>query len=154
MKKGQIELAFRYIFGIIVLAVVIFFGFKAVNYLTSLGEQAELQTFKIDVQKKIDSVYSRTLMSNELAKLRTPKSIVGICFIDFSKPREIVKYKDIEELAAEIQSNEIKIFFSGKAEEPLILSKVKLEKNPLCFSAAKGYVEFELENRGTYVQVK
>jgi len=87
MKKGIVSQVFIYIFAVIVIALIMFFGFKQIVNLKDLTEKSVYISFKSDFSKAVDSVYylnKGSVLSFEKNSrnkpLDVPKEINKICF--------------------------------------------------------------------------
>src|SRR3989344_5344731 len=86
MRKGVIDQVFIYIFVMIVIAFIIFFGFKQITNLNKLSEKSNYAVFKSDFSKAIDNVYymnkGSTLVFSRDSRnkpLALPKDIKKVC---------------------------------------------------------------------------
>ena len=87
MKKGVISQVFIYIFVVIVMALIMFFGFKQVVNLKNLGDKSVYITFKSDFTNAVNDVYymnkDSTLVFSKDSRnkaLILPKDIKKVCF--------------------------------------------------------------------------
>lgn len=87
MKKGIASQVFIYIFVMIVIALILLFGFKQVSNLKNLGEKSIYISFKSDFTKAVDNVYylnkGSVVVFSESSRnkpLGIPNNINKICF--------------------------------------------------------------------------
>ena len=132
-KRGQLDQPFIYIFAIIVIAFIIWFGFTYLSKTNALGEKALYVQFKSDLQDAITNTYNKnegTLLtfspSSANKPLALPTAIKQICFQDLGTKTKLTP--DNQEYQAFIINN---------------LSPA--EKN-LCIPAY-GRLSFKLENK-------
>ena len=101
MRKGIASQVFIYIFAVIVIALIMFFGFKQVVNLKDLTEKSIYISFKSDFSKAVDGVYYLnkgsvlTFEKNSRNKpLDAPKEIDKICFQNDKVILSSEKYQD------------------------------------------------------------
>ncbi len=87
MKKGIASQVFIYIFVMIVIAMILLFGFRQISNLNNLSEKSTYISFKSDFMKAVDDVYylnkGSVLLFSEDSRnkpLYVPKDIKKICF--------------------------------------------------------------------------
>ena len=141
MRKGIVSQVFIYIFVVIVMAMIIFFGFKQIVNLDNLQEKSNYVTFKTDFENAVDDIYYKNpgskmvfSMSSRNKPLDLPKNVEQVCFngeeVSF-KPDKIYSNFNVEHLSS----------LGGNS----------------CFDVIDGRLSFELVNRAegevTYVDV-
>ena len=87
MKKGVIDQVFIYIFVIIVIALVLLFGFKQVTNLKNLSEKTTYTVFREDFKKAVNDIYYKNegsaVVFSKISKnkpLSLPSEIKKVCF--------------------------------------------------------------------------
>ena len=85
MRKSQIHAqAFVYILAIIIMAMILAYGYKAVRDIVSKGEFASLVNFKTELKTSISSIsYDYGSVKNE--EFNVPTGFKEVCFVDLSK---------------------------------------------------------------------
>lgn len=88
-KKAQAEKVFMYAVALIIVAMTLLFGYKAISKVTSTSEKATLAKFKNEIRNKIDvgSAYGR--ISTE--DFETPTNYKAICFVAEKNPNNLNK---------------------------------------------------------------
>jgi hypothetical protein len=159
MKKGQLfGQPFVYIFIIVVAALILFFGFKAVRDILNLQEGVEFSTFVINLDEEIEKVYHLDYGSSfSLEDMAVSSNINEICFLDLDKPRDVGNIED--EIARELIDSAVNknIFFISEDEllDPFFNEKIVVrEENPLCVKVENGRINVRLTNQGTEVLVE
>lgn len=101
MRKGIASQVFIYIFAAIVIAMILFFGFKQAVNLKNLAEKSSYVAFKSDFTKAVDSAYylnKGSVISFEKSSrnkpLDIPKEIKKICFENSRVMLNSEKYQD------------------------------------------------------------
>lgn len=89
MRKGIVSQVFIYIFVVIVMALILFFGFKQVVNIKNLTDKSTYIAFKSDFSKDVNDAYylnkgSILVFSEDSVnkELTLPKGIKRICFRD------------------------------------------------------------------------
>ena len=167
MKKGNLmSEPFTYIFIVMIIALIAFFGFKYVKDLTSFGCEVEAKKFVLDFKDKIDNMMSFSSGSKTKELMYVPKGVVGICFIDPSVNTQIdkIKFADIREDISILSESDVlkeQMFFSKSINsndkcihDRIRVDKLKIGDNPLCFDTSTGSFTFFLENKGKFVEIK
>jgi hypothetical protein len=165
MKKAQLlSQPFTYIFMLIVIAMIVGFGFYLITKTTIFAGQVDVAKFKNDLSKKVQEINLLSPGSGELYETNVPAGIRGICFLDLTKDSNIaskISFVDVKEdveldLTAEKKDNNV-YFQMATADQakisPVKISKLKIAENPLCFTITGGKLKVGLENKGKYVQV-
>lgn len=99
----MVSQVFIYIFVAIVMALVIFFGFKQVVNLQDLSQKSYYISFKEDITSSVNDVYymnkGSTLVFSKFSRnkeLILPSEIKEVCFRDNIVSFDIDKYKKFE----------------------------------------------------------
>ncbi len=84
MKKAQLmSQPFYYIFIIIVIALVLVFGYRMINNLLNLQEQSKFVQFREDFKKEVNDVYTKNPGTRISQELLIPKDLKEVCFKQF-----------------------------------------------------------------------
>jgi len=99
----MVSQVFIYIFVVIVMALIIFFGFKQVVNLQDLSQKSYYISFKEDITSSVNDVYymnkGSTLVFSKFSRnkeLILPSEIKEVCFRDNIVSFDIDKYKKFE----------------------------------------------------------
>lgn len=175
MKRGQlISQPFFYIFTIIVIGLLLVFGFKYAGKIMSTGCSVESLDFVNDIQSKVNEVYSLSYgssfecsivsasgQSDSRCELVLPNGVRGFCFVDTKKNynENSIIFSDVKTIVTELGSGANKnLFFSSakgsscKAEHALI--KKLTTDNVVCVDPKSKNPSFIIENTGNIVTVK
>lgn len=139
MKKAQLmSQPFYYIFIIIVIALILIFGFNMINNLIKTQEKAKFIEFKTDFKSSVESVYVKNPGTKISFSLLLPKDAGKVCF---EKSQNTVKI-----------SSDSK-YFASFNEDKLTHNK----PNPYCIKAIGQKLNFILENKilnsKTYIEI-
>ena len=158
MKKAQLlSMPFVYVFIIIVLVFVIYFGVKTIKNVVDLGETVEYKTFVIKLEERFDTVMTLDKGSSvSLEELNFPKEIEEICFISGNRYTNLnsVKNSDLRDLLNTGLSESNVFFADGKVLNEKIDYTLILEENPLCDSTIDGKIDLRLVNEGREVSIE
>ncbi|MAE13498.1 hypothetical protein CMO92_02955 [Candidatus Woesearchaeota archaeon] len=154
-RKAQMQHVFIYIMVMVVVGGILLVGYGFVKDLLSKGCEAELFSFKTDLQKMTNTYNSHGSMNIE--SLNLPCEYTELCFVDrdsigsrgFNSPHSYIE--------TSVQSGvDMNIFLVGPSVEPLLFAqKVKLEnmESDLCFKAKTGIVKVKFEGKGRTIKV-
>lgn len=158
MKKGQLMgQPFVYIFLLIVAALILFFGIRAIIGVVNTGSEVEYNRFVNEIEKVENKIYSDSFGSAmSLEKISVPKSISEICFInrdleinlDLINDFELRKFINISYSGFQDEN----LFFASDKLRAIELNRVKIENiNPLCDNLNDGRIDIRLVNKGNYI---
>ncbi|UCD20643.1 MAG: hypothetical protein JSW08_02610 [archaeon] len=86
-KKAQtMGVPFQLIFTLIIIAVVIVFGFFAIRMFLGRAEQAKFGTAFNEISTEIEEAYSRAGGTAKVITVDMPKGIEAVCFFNQSAP--------------------------------------------------------------------
>ena len=154
MKKGQLlSQPFVIIFALVVMALILFFGYRAITGLLSTGEKVCDVKFSQDLQNEVNDLNTQPIGSSTKVSLVTCGGIKAICLVNLQNRLERdVPYKDIKNLinALEETNGKENVFFSStttKRLEPLTIQKLQVSK-AVCDETLDGRFNMLLENKG------
>jgi hypothetical protein len=168
MAVGQV---FIFIIAGITFALVLIFGYKAVDGFLSQGEEVEFIQFRNDLQSSVKKIYT------EYGSVRTedfhpPGKYKRVCFVD-------LKYDKINEEMADLcrqdpnacdvwsgiqeglyqDLNEVpNVFLTPTADNPITVHTIRLIEQGqrtgfLCKDITRGSFNLRLEGKGSYTQL-
>jgi hypothetical protein len=156
MKQGQmLSQPFIYIFAMVTIALVIFFGFYMVKQTSDLGCTVEGGKFVKDFERKINEVYSLAEDSKLNFDMLPPSSVRGICFTD-KEDLSAVPFRDVRnEMEIRINTGGLdsNMFFSlNPGADKTCLPGAEFVDNLvidglLCFDFSTGKFNFDLEKQ-------
>ena len=158
MKKGQTQLVFVYIFAIIVVALIVIFGYRAIKNFKDLGDEGQIVLFVDGIKNKVNDVYSLDKGSSiKLDDIILPGKVREICFIDIDMPLnniiddEVIDQVVRNSLDSGSQNNLFLVPQRGQSlsKVKFFVEHVKPVENPLCVTDMR----INLENEGDYVSV-
>lgn len=155
-KKSQVQLQiFIYVFALIVISMIIYFGAKAIFDFKSQTDDVGVVTFQTDLSSIITSVASE-YDSVKKVDLVLPRKYKQVCFID----------SDTKESDVSDKYPLIKDAVSSGTEDNVFLVMDILEKqfkttkldvispsNFLCIDNAGGHVIFTLKGKSRYAEI-
>ncbi len=160
--KGQLfSLPFIYLFGIIAAALILAFGFSAIQKLTKTVDEAALAKAVESLREKVDFYYTLEPGSKKQFKfdssIRVSNKVNYACFVKSKSP--ITGQLPDQSLKPLIQNSNYNLYFlpltSFKATRFLV-KNLEPSINPLCI-ATKGSLSFTLETKATedkvYVEI-
>ncbi len=172
MKKGQLlSQPFFYIFAIIVIGLILIFGFKYVNQLLNAGCQVEVLDFGNDVKAKVNELVSLSSGSSFECKLVSfsgqsenscefviPNNIRGVCFVDTTKiyNADQIQFKDVKDIVVGLGKNANRNLFFSLAKgsdckaEPMKVNKLTTE-GVVCVDLKNSFI---MESAGREVVIK
>ena len=139
MKKAQLmSQPFYYIFVIIVIAMILIFGFNLINNLIKTQEKAKFIQFKTDFKGSVENVYVQNPGTKISFSLLVPKDLNKVCF---------EKIQNTVEVSSDSE------YFISFNEDRLTHNK----QNPYCIKASGKKIGFSLENKilnsKTYIEI-
>lgn len=162
-KKAQLlSQPFTYIFAIVVIAMIVSFGFYMITRTTKVAESVDVLKFQKDFERKVNEISFLSPGSGDDVNMAFPIGVRGICFVDMKTvDASEIQFEDVKksiEVYKEAEKTDMNVFFAnviGKKEEikPLTILKLKPSKNPLCTSGTTGRLKVGLENKGKYVEI-
>lgn len=158
MKKGQTEQIFFYIFAIIVTAVILFLGMKAIGYTKTIGSQVELTNFITDIKSGAEKNFNLGLGSRTKTSLITLPNTNIICFlnpdetIDFSTIKNS-KSRQIISKIYKLQDSNMYISIDNKFENYNI-KNIKVKNGIQCKEEPFQGFTLLFENKGSYSELE
>ena len=162
MKKAQVQTQiFIYIVAIVVVGMILIFGFRAVKNLGGKAEEVAKIKFGTELQSKFKTVRA-DYGSIEKIKFLVPQGYREVCFISDSllaTPQEVRDetgklYTIItDSVVSKVKKNTFLV--KDVAEESYYLGSIKIQDNRkhLCVPVNVGELKLRLEGKGSHVQV-
>lgn len=175
MKRGQLlSQPFFYIFAIIVIGLILIFGFKYIGKILKTGCEVEVLDFVSDVQANVNelvalsygssfecSIVRASGQSDSRCEFVLPDNVRGICFVDTTKdynPNDI-SFMDTKKLVVGLgRSANKNLFFSttkgGSCQaEPANIKKMTSD-GAVCLDFRNRNATVIMENTGNEVIVR
>ncbi|HLC56908.1 MAG TPA: hypothetical protein VJJ23_06735 [Candidatus Nanoarchaeia archaeon] len=158
MKKGQNQLIFIYIFAIVVIGLIVIFGYRAIKNFKDLGDEGQIVLFIDGIKNKVNDVYSLDKGSSiKLDDIILPSKVREICFVDVDMPlNDIIDDELIDQVVRDSldSGSQNNLFFVPQRGQSLskvrfFVEHIKPIENPLCVTDMR----ITLENKGDYVSV-
>jgi len=160
-KRSQIQThLFIYILAILVLALILLFGYRAIDSFRDKGKQATMLTFKTSLANEVERV-SLSFGEVSIVDYTLPTEYSEICFVDSS----VINSKDYAKIpstypiiqgAVESGSENNVFLVSGISEPFSNVGQIKVTNFFKCARVMDGKfrLRFEWSSRGTtYVKV-
>lgn len=161
-KKAMDQQIFTYIFAMIVLGLILFFGIKMIKGVGDTASAVETIKFKTDIDNQVQKLYGYSPGSKDKLEVKgVPNGVKAVCFIDLTTPVNLneIPYDDVKLFAEGEKGTRTNVFFAAssnkyKTPDPTTVSKLKPNPNPLCVTiTAKRTLEAKLQNEGDFVKV-
>lgn len=162
MKKGVAEQVFIYIFALIVMALVLVFGFRSILDIKEKAELTEISKFISNLKDLINTYYNFDVGSSKEIKLNAPSKVNEICFVN---PKQEIKGKISDaffyETLKENTKYNVYILPLDAYPEPapdFIIEHLEVNEknNPLCIKTKDGILKAIIETKAKekYVYVE
>lgn len=144
---------FYYIFAIVLISLILLFGYQQIIRLQNLNEQAKFITFKTELQNAVNNVY-----------YKNSGSIITYSIDSANKP--LILPKDAKKICFKKLGNNAEVSSDSKYFTSFIIDNLipeqgnnfKLENNEYCLTLKNSRFSFTLENkiisRETLVYIK
>lgn len=137
MKKGIASQVFIYIFAVIVMAMILYFGFTQIANLKNLGDKSVYITFKSELAGAVNDIYYKN------------KGSISV-FSEDSRNKPLELPKGINKVCFEGS----KVILNSEDYDDFIVENLK---GDICMDALNGRLRFRLENvfidQETYVVI-
>jgi hypothetical protein len=119
--RAQIESqVIVYVLAVIIMAMVLIFGYQAIHNLTEQGRLIQLKMCKDDLRTGIGSIASNYGSSKALNNIRCPAEFTKVCFVNLDHPYTETGDNDVMDYIGSIDENDypiIKDRVSGMVED-------------------------------------
>jgi len=154
MKKGQvIGQPLVYVFAIIVIALLLFFGFRMVGKIIGFEKNVDYADFLNNFDNEINIVYSESFGSTKsLERLRIPEEVVEICFVITNEAygigmeptdERMIIYLDEKFSSPVVEEN---VFFAGENIEGRIFEKLFIDPDFCVSNFENVFLEKQADN--------
>jgi hypothetical protein len=161
MKKGQIlGQPIMYIFYAIVAVLILGFGIKMAVDLSLFGGDITMKSFKEDINKKANAVYSDSYGSVvSLADIKVPDKVHELCFLDSSEfdiNLSVVKDNGLKLAlnSSYIIMSDKNVFIKGETLEMGKISVLDLDEALICDDLSDGSVDIKFINDGQTIKAQ
>ena len=162
MKRGISTQVFIFIFALIMIVLVLWFGIKSLGTVKSTSDKVELLTFVSHFENAIEEYYNLDVGSSARKTFPLPKAIQQICFVLPGQPLTKPADSDFRFFITNNQKDNMYIFpldaFTSPAPD-FTLANLHIDPttNPLCIqtqSKLSVLLETALYNKNIVVTVK
>ena len=156
MKNGISSEVFIYILGMIVIGIIVIFGYQKIASLAQAEQKVEIPRF----QKQLESLVKSAMGSGNLIKedVVLPRGFGEICVVDLDKSASssLQTTKPIihDSWSDKVQKN---VFLVGKTTESFFIDKIKpldATNNFVCIPLTDGKAKLKFEGKGGYTLVE
>ena len=167
MKKAQLQQIFIYIFALIVIGLVLYFGVRALTGTKKVATAVEIENFIRDVRSEYETILSLGPGSYEIKSIFAPSGITEICFTaDQVSETNAINEASSASIGKEIygfkqagsQDNVFIIDARGTVQRSFKLEKLDIDNSQagnqiVCFRVAGGRFTIRFENAGDVVKI-
>ena len=150
MKRGVLSQPFIFIFAMIVVAFILFFGFKFTGELKDRGEFLILSDSMVDLKNQVARYYYFDPGASKTVRLDLPKQVDEVCFTDPNTRMDEHPFTRIFE--GTDNYNVFILPLDAFKVTRFNIPKMKPSFNPLCLKNI-GKVEVLLVNKGDFVEI-
>ena len=140
---------------IIVVAITLVVGFKAVNSLMGKQSQVELISFYNDLDREVKKIYNLDEGSSDKITLNLPSSIKQVCF---TTNQTTLNVNSLDAVSKSIINNNYKsktrknvftlpVSAVDQNKAYYFIKNLEVSTNPVCIQT-KGTITFTLQNKG------
>ena len=159
-KKAQIiGQVFIYILAIFIFAIIIFFGYKAINGFIDKGQETAFIQFKNTLEGEVSRISTEPgdiIVFNERNPLPVPGNYNAVCFVGKDADPNLVPGwigQDSKEIISSAITEGIHIttenvFMIPSAQSPIYLGYIETSPSIFCINVTNGIINIRLEGLG------
>ncbi|MBW2993066.1 hypothetical protein KY317_00655 [Candidatus Woesearchaeota archaeon] len=152
-RKSQIAgEIFIWILALFILAVIVFYGYKAISGFMQRGEEVSFIQFKNNLESEITVLSTQlndVVVFNERNPLRIPSKYKEVCFVSENAVEGETENRIIKEaIKAGIHKTTENVFLEPPAANPVYVGKIEMDNGILCVPVVKGRIDIRLTGRG------
>ncbi len=156
MKSAQTRQIFFYIFALIVMAFILYFGFLLIPKVTNLFCEVESGKLKTSLETEIGKVYHLGPESSRRLNIPSSCGLRQLCFVG-NDPNFRVIEDETSRRIIELRHNENpeeNVFILTEDDvEPLKIENIDVKQGTLCILPQGNSLSFRAENKGDYVEI-
>lgn len=154
-KKGQLmSEPFMWILALLVVALVLVFGFSAIKKLTNTFDKTSIANYVTEFKKLVEEVYYMDTGSMKAFKIRLPDKITKVCFYGGSGDASQAGIDPTEMRIIQLNGNKNMFFLPLDAYESTMMMH-KVEKlNVVGIKCFRNNEDIRLVAQGDYVDVE
>ncbi|OGM01323.1 hypothetical protein A3K72_03025 [Candidatus Woesearchaeota archaeon RBG_13_36_6] len=162
MRRSQIHAqVLVYILAMIIMALILAYGYNAIKDILNKGEFTSLVKFKTELKTSITSI-SHDYGSVKNEEFIVPTGFQEVCFVDLSKitavlaGREIDSYPIVKNYINSIEGENAEpknVFLIPPGTESDYVGNISVDGGFLCFDASQGRIRVRLEGLGNRAKI-
>lgn len=151
MRKAQIySQIFIYILTIFLTAVILVYGYKAIENFRKRADQLACLKFQNELKNAIESIYS-DYGSVKKKDLQLCSPYTKVCFVEsLSQPTIPANADPIIKDSILSKTGKNVFFLEKSAKESFQAGKISVDPDILCIKASNNIISLRLEGRGEY----
>jgi len=165
-KKAQIAgQIFIWILAIFILAIIVFYGYKAISSFMQRGEEVSFIQFKNTLESEVTRLSTQigdVVVFNDRNPLNVPGKYKMVCFVSGDAYTTNVPSELSENLrkviTAAIEEGIItdteNVFLEPLAPSPIYVGNIEIEGGILCMEVVKGRIDIRLTGRGGATRIE
>lgn len=158
-KKSQmIGEIFIWIAALFILAIIVFYGYKAISDFMQRGEEVSFIQFKNTIESeavRLSTQLNDVVVFNEKNPLKVPGKYQQVCFVSSEASVGDTDNKVIKEaIRAGIHNTTENVFLEPLAPNPIFIGNIELDEGVLCVPVVKGRIDIRLTGRGGATRIE
>jgi len=157
--KAQAQQIFTWIVAIVLMSLLVLFGYRSITNLRVRGEQVKFLEFKNDLTSTIES--TTDYGSERRVSLSAPGAYNEVCFVDFEGGIDLSLMNNYpiirDSVASQLGKPAIENVFLVKdiAEQSFKIENMRVEAPKfLCVEVKAGKINFRVAGLGKYAEVR
>ncbi len=155
-RKSQIHSQiFIYILSIILVAIIFFYGYKAIDYFINRADEVSDVKFRTDLESAI-RIISPDYGSVKRMEFILPNRYSEICFVD-SDVDSSAEIPEAHIMVRDMVDSGVKenaFFMTDKIEDSVYVGNIEVEDDYICIKALQGRLRLELKGLGDRAEIK
>ncbi|HZX12633.1 MAG TPA: hypothetical protein VFE88_04225 [Candidatus Nanoarchaeia archaeon] len=160
MKQGQLfSQPFTIIFTLVVAALIIFFGYKAITGLLDFGEKVCIKTFQKDLQSAVRDIAEQPPGSTTKTNIPTCSNMKAVCIATPNTLNNLntLEYSDVRETLEALSATSFRdnVFIASTKTnihfDPFEIKKLR-PTELLCDDTLDGRLNLLLASKGTHAE--
>ena len=156
MNKGQfVGQIFIYVLAVIITAIVLGYGYKAVVTFKEKSDQVSYIQFKTNLQNDIESITS-DFGTVEIKLYSIPLNFKEVCFVKNYPSLKTLSNTEHPIIEDSVNSKVEKNVFlvENIAKDSFYAGKIDVEKDLYCINTANGKLRLRLEGMGDHTKIE
>lgn len=157
-KKAQAQQIFTWIIAIVMMSLLILFGYRSIVSLKDRGEQVKYLEFKNDLTSTFETTMDYG--SERRVSLSAPSGYNEVCFVSFEGGIDLGLMDDYPlikdsvefQLGKEVTENVFLV--ESVAENSFKVDNLRVDGNFLCIEVRSGKINFRVAGFGRYSEIR